>query len=125
MAAASMGIISLGLVIACVPASEPARAADEPATPAPAAAAPKAPNEALRAKGRELFSNWGCIACHTLADAGGHGDVGPSLDGGTRLTKDYVARMVANGQGAMPAFGGQMTEEEIADLAAYIEAFKK
>jgi mono/diheme cytochrome c family protein len=140
MAAAIMGVVSLGLAAACVPASEPARAAlaEQAAASAPAAvpvaaaapvtapaAAAGGANEALRAKGRELFSNWGCIACHKFSDADGHGDVGPPLDGGAHLTKAFVISRVTNGQGAMPAFGGQMTEEEIADLAAYIETFKK
>ena len=37
------------------------------------------------AAGRQLFAQSGCNACHTLADAGASGQVGPKLDGiGTR-----------------------------------------
>jgi mono/diheme cytochrome c family protein len=70
-------------------------------------------------KGREIFTNWGCTGCHALADADSHGDVGPHLDGGN-LTEAFIVSRVTNGQGAMPAFGGQLTEQEIADLAYYI-----
>jgi mono/diheme cytochrome c family protein len=116
MAAASIGFAALGFALIGIPAV--ATAQDKPAA-APAAGG----NEALRAKGRELFSNWGCNACHTFADAGAHGDVGPQLDG--EHDKAVIVSRVTNGQGAMPAFGGQMTEEEIADLAAYLTAFAK
>lgn len=72
------------------------------------------------AKGRDLFNSWSCNACHTLADAKANGAVGPSFDGDANLTEDFVRGRVANGQGAMPAFGGQLTKEEIADLAYYL-----
>ena len=72
------------------------------------------------AKGRDLFNNWSCSACHTLADAKAAGAVGPSFDGHEGLTEDFITGKVTNGQGAMPAFGGQLTKEEIADLAYYV-----
>lgn len=72
------------------------------------------------AKGKELFASAGCGGCHTLADAGAAGKVGPSLDGNARLTEALVVARVRNGQGAMPAFGDQLDEEEIADIAAYV-----
>jgi len=71
--------------------------------------------------GRELFNNWSCSACHTLADAGSAGVVGPSLDN-PDLTRDVIVSRITNGQGAMPSFGGQITDEEIATLADYIVA---
>lgn len=90
-------------------------------TPAPAAAAPAAGGDAARiAKGRELFGNWSCNSCHSLADAGATGHVGPSLDHNPNLTTAFVTDRVTNGQGAMPAFGGQMTDEEIATIAFYL-----
>jgi mono/diheme cytochrome c family protein len=67
--------------------------------------------------GKELFASGGC---HVLADAGAAGEVGPSLDGNTALTEALVVARVTNGQGAMPAFGDQLDEEEIADITAYI-----
>jgi mono/diheme cytochrome c family protein len=90
--------------------------------PAGAAAAPAATSVAAvdPAKGRELFSNWSCGSCHALADAGGTGHVGPALDGNRNLSKSLVVDRVTNGQGQMPAFGGQMTDEEIAQISDYI-----
>lgn len=85
-----------------------------------AAGAAPAPAGDQIAKGRDLFANYGCGSCHTLADAGATGHVGPSLDGDTNLTQAFVVDRVTNGQGAMPAFAGQMTPAEIAAVAAYV-----
>lgn len=76
-------------------------------------------------QGRTLFNDWSCGACHSLADGGGTGHVGPALDGNTKLDHPYVVDRLTNGQGAMPAFGGQMTDEEISLLAKYIVQSKK
>jgi mono/diheme cytochrome c family protein len=96
------------------PAPRPAPAAAPTAAPAPAAA-----NVDL-AKGRALFSQYGCGGCHILADGGGTGGIGPALDGNPRLTHDLVAGAISEGRGTMPAFRDQMSAEEIATLAAYI-----
>ncbi len=93
-------------------------AADEHAGPAIAAAG--ALDTGRIAKGRDLFNSWSCSACHTLADAKAGGSVGPSFDGHDGLTEEFITGKVTNGQGAMPAFGGQLTKEEIADLAYYV-----
>lgn len=76
-------------------------------------------------EGRALFSSWSCSACHVMTDANGHGHIGPSLDGNTTMDKAFIVARVTNGQGAMPGFGGQMTDEEIDLLASYIMAAKK
>ena len=72
------------------------------------------------AKGRELFANYGCSGCHILADGGGSGAIGPSLDNNPRLTHDFVFGAISEGRGSMPAFRDQMTADEIATLAAYV-----
>lgn len=72
------------------------------------------------AASRALFGQYGCSACHVFADAGGSGHIGPALDGNSGLTVDYVNQIVSNGQGAMPSFGGMVSEEELAALARYI-----
>ncbi|PQA89556.1 c-type cytochrome [Hyphococcus luteus] len=69
---------------------------------------------------RDLFRTWSCASCHKLADAQAMGPIGPSLDNNPNLTYEYVVSRITNGQGAMPPFGGQLTEKEIADLSAYI-----
>lgn len=77
------------------------------------------------AQGRQLFQSWSCSACHVMSDANGHGHIGPSMDGNDAMDKAFVANRITNGQGAMPGFGGQMTDEEIDLLAAYIMQAKK
>jgi mono/diheme cytochrome c family protein len=72
-----------------------------------------------REAAREVFHAYSCSACHALADAGAGGSIGPTLDNPT-LTRDFVLGRIANGQGAMPAFKGQLADEDIALLADYI-----
>ena len=72
-----------------------------------------------REAAREVFHAYSCSACHALADAVAGGSIGPSLDNPT-LTRDFVVGRIANGQGAMPAFKGQLADEDIALLADYI-----
>ena len=93
-----------------------------PPTTSPTAAAAAAPGDpaAVKEKGRELFATWGCASCHSLADADATGHVGPAFDGNANLTKAFVIDRVTNGQGPMPAFGGQMTDPEIDAIATYI-----
>ncbi len=62
-----------------------------------------------------------CGSCHTLEEAGTSGTVGPNLDDST-LDLDGVVAQVTNGGGAMPPFGGQLSEEEIQHVAAFVVA---
>jgi uncharacterized membrane protein len=71
--------------------------------------------------GSAVFVSAECGACHTLSDAGTTGEVGPNLDA-ARPSADLVVDRVTNGKGAMPAFGGRLTDVEIADLAAYVSS---
>lgn len=114
--AASAALASTALALA-TPQASPAPA------PAPAAAAAAPAGDAARfEKARSLFNDFACGTCHVLKDAGGDGHVGPALDGNANLTLDYVKGRVANGQGAMPGFAGQLSDEEIADVSAYVVA---
>ena len=63
----------------------------------------------------------GCVGCHTLADAGATGTVGPNLDE-AQPSEELVVDRVTNGQGAMPPFSGSLTEQQIADVAAYVSS---
>lgn len=89
-----------------------------------AIAADTTDNVAHLAQGRQLFDDWGCASCHALKDAGASGHIGPAFDGNAALTKEFTVDRISNGQGAMPGFGGLMTDEEIATLADYIVAKK-
>jgi mono/diheme cytochrome c family protein len=71
--------------------------------------------------GAEVFASAGCGSCHTLSAAGANGSVGPSLDG-TTLTEQQIAEVVSAGRGGMPSFAGQLSEDEIAQVAAYLAA---
>jgi cytochrome c6 len=76
------------------------------------------------ANGEQLFDA-NCAACH----AGGQNVIMPEktlekaaleqyLDGGFKEAS--VVKQVTNGKNAMPAFGGRLGDDEIADLATYV-----
>ncbi|CAD5370151.1 Cytochrome c, mono-and diheme variants [Rubrivivax sp. A210] len=72
--------------------------------------------------GRRLFTQDAvppCALCHTLADAGSAGAVGPVLD---EIKPDArrVATALRNGVGAMPSFRERLNEAQIEALAAYV-----
>jgi mono/diheme cytochrome c family protein len=71
------------------------------------------------AAGKPLFGSAGCSGCHTLADAKAHGTVGPNLDQVKPALSRVVLR-VTKGRGAMPPFKGQLSDKQIADVAAYV-----
>jgi mono/diheme cytochrome c family protein len=72
------------------------------------------------AAGKEVFlGSSGCGTCHTLADAGTTGTVGPNLDD-SQPSFDLVVDRVTNGQGGMPSFSATLSEEDIQNVAAYI-----
>jgi catechol 2,3-dioxygenase-like lactoylglutathione lyase family enzyme len=71
-------------------------------------------------KGKELFATFRCGDCHVLADAGATGLVGPALDGNPNLSEALVLNRITYGQGAMLPYEGQLAEEDIAAIAAYI-----
>lgn len=72
-------------------------------------------------EGSAVFASAGCGSCHTLADAGSSGAVGPNLDE-LGPTEEQVSTIVTNGRGAMQSFSDQLSEEEIADVAAYVSS---
>ena len=72
--------------------------------------------------GKQVFlGSAACGGCHTLADAGSSGNVGPNLDD-AKPTYDKVVTQVTNGGGVMPPFKGTLTEQQIADVAAYVSS---
>ncbi len=72
------------------------------------------------AKGKLVFESATCGACHALAAADATGPIGPSLDKNPNLTAAFVKQRVADGAGAMPPFSGQLSEQEIEDVTAYV-----
>jgi mono/diheme cytochrome c family protein len=104
-------------------------AAEPPAESTPAETTPAETNpgnpqpgaDADVVAGKEVFESAGCVGCHTLADAGATGTVGPNLDE-AKPPADLVVTRVTNGMGAMPPFKGQLSEKQIQDVAAYVSS---
>ena len=60
-----------------------------------------------------------CAGCHGLEGTGANG--GPDLTGNPVATDaERVRAQITNGGGGMPAFGGTLTEQQIADTTAYV-----
>ncbi|SFM62814.1 SorU family sulfite dehydrogenase c-type cytochrome subunit [Marinobacter zhejiangensis] len=73
-------------------------------------------------EGRKVFTEAAqpsCTVCHTLADAGSTGIIGPNLD---ELAPDEerVRQAVTTGVGIMPAFAETLSEEQISAVAHYV-----
>jgi cytochrome c oxidase subunit 2 len=90
-----------------------------------------------RAAGEKLFTNYGCIACHSTRApslAGVFGSqVAVTIDGSpavVRADEAYIresildpgAKIVKGYPNIMPSFRGQLSEEQIMDLMAYIKS---
>jgi mono/diheme cytochrome c family protein len=72
--------------------------------------------------GKAIFTGAsGCTGCHTLADAGSSGTVGPNLDD-AMPSFELAFDRVTNGQGAMPSFKTSLTDQQRADVAAYVSS---
>lgn len=74
--------------------------------------------------GKEVFLTIAapsCGGCHTLADAGTTGTVGPNLDAASP-SFDKVVERVTEGRAGMPSFSGSLSEEQIDDVAAYVSS---
>ncbi len=73
------------------------------------------------AAGKGVFTSAGCAGCHTLKAAGSVGTVGPNLDQ-VQPSRALVIDRVTHGKGAMPSFAGQLSAQQIEDVAAYVVA---
>jgi len=90
------------------------------ASASPAKSSPIPANASVSA-GAKVFGSAGCGSCHTLAAAHASGQVGPNLD---QLRPGFatVQDKVTNGGGGMPPFSGQLSEQQIRDVAAFVAA---
>jgi mono/diheme cytochrome c family protein len=87
-----------------------------------AAAVPVVPASKLKGDpqaGAAIFAKSGCGSCHTLAAAHSSGTVGPNLDQAKPDFQLATAR-VTLGKSPMPSFKGQLSDQQIADVAAYV-----
>ena len=82
-----------------------------------------AADDAVLARGKTLFTSAAkpvaCAVCHTLADAGAAGAIGPSLDE-LKPTKDVVLKVLKEGMGAMPSFATTMNDDDRSAVADYV-----
>jgi cytochrome c oxidase subunit 2 len=93
-------------------------------------------NESMVATGEKLFTQYACNTCHgqrapTLAGLFGST---VHLQGGATVVadEDYIresilqpsAKLVAGYPPIMPIFQGQLSEEQVTDLIAYIKSLK-
>ncbi len=71
--------------------------------------------------GKTIFSQAGCTSCHTLADAGSTGTIGPNLDQ-AKPSKNLAIDRVTNGRGQMPSFKDTLTKAQIEAVAEYVSS---
>ncbi len=96
--------------------------------------------EADAVRGKELFMNYGCIACHAV-EGSGEGKIGPNVNGlygsertftdGTTASadEDYLresivdpgAKVVQGREGEMPSFLGVLSENDITSIILYFK----
>jgi cytochrome c oxidase subunit 2 len=98
------------------------------------------PADIAAVQGSRLYANKGCLACHTTSGAPG---VGPSWKGiwgktentnvgSVKVDENYIresivdpqAKIVAGFGPVMPTFRGQVSDQEINEITAYIESLK-
>lgn len=69
------------------------------------------------ANGETLYAAQ-CAGCHGV-DGSGTG-AGPNITG--EEVEDEVVDIIVNGEESMPAFGDSLSDQEIADVLAYLDA---
>ena len=78
----------------------------------------KADEGAPAVDGKAVFADT-CGGCHTLSAAGTSGTTGPNLDD-VSLDAGAIEGIVRDGRGGMPAFGDQLSDDEIAAVAEFV-----
>jgi mono/diheme cytochrome c family protein len=75
-------------------------------------------------RGAELFASTGCVHCHGSTRLGT--ERGPNLTQVRRRLKPAaIAAQIHGGGKAMPPFGDQLTQQQIADLVDFLRARQK
>ena len=96
-----------------------AETGEEPAEEEPEPEEPPQEPAGDAAAGEAVYASAGCGGCHTMEAAGSSGNVGPNLDD-SQPDAALVEERVRNGAGAMPAFEGQLSDQQIDDVTAYV-----
>ena len=79
-----------------------------------------APSDQIFEMGKDVFLNKAnCAACHTLAEAGSNGQIGPNLNQ-IKPNMKRVMSVVKNGIGIMPPLEELLSSQEIEAVAHYV-----
>ncbi|RTE10999.1 c-type cytochrome [Paenibacillus whitsoniae] len=82
----------------------------------------KMPEGTLDAGAAQTTFKQNCMSCHGAELGGG---AGPNLQKvGTKLTDEQIYKKVLSGGGMMPAFKDRLKEDEVANLARWLETHK-
>jgi len=77
----------------------------------------------LELQGSVVIQSMQCRNCHAIDGIGG--ERGPDLaDVGARLTKDQLVRQVIQGGGNMPAYGKNLTPDQVDAVVAYMVSLR-
>jgi cytochrome c553 len=71
--------------------------------------------------GAQVYAKAGCGSCHTFKAANSNGMVGPNLDD-LKPSAEAVKAQVTNGGGGMPSFKGELSKDEIEQVARYVSS---
>jgi len=81
---------------------------------------------AQQSQGRKVYNVY-CLSCHPAYSS--HGNKGPGLKdlykkqylpSGLTTTDEHVMQSIVRGRGMMPPFGGQLDQQELQVLMAYL-----
>ncbi|MEK3884524.1 cytochrome c [Paenibacillus sp. PL2-23] len=106
-------MLAVGLLLFALPEKE-APAQEEPAA--------SVPEVVVDTASMESIYQTNCLGCH-----GGDykGAMGPALDQvGASMDRQQIYTKIVKGGGGMPAFEGRLSEEELVELANWLEDFK-
>jgi cytochrome c551/c552 len=130
---AALAVLVMGCAIAGIGMGQ--AAAEEQAAPSPAATAAAkqriAAGGAAAARGRELFENEGCDACHSIAAVGAEGKLGPRLDSLDDDAGDIAESITEPREdiaddfpdNLMPTdYAQRMSDKDVQALAAFVAA---
>jgi ubiquinol-cytochrome c reductase cytochrome b subunit len=77
----------------------------------------------LELQGALLVQSKQCRNCHAIGGEGGHR--GPDLsDVGSRMNEPELVRQVIQGGGNMPAYGNNLTQQEVKALVSYLVSLR-